>query len=478
MTSTISAKVKAGYSVGHVLNDLCAAMWFSYLLVYFHQILTLDAATAGYLLLIGQITDGMATPCVGLESDRVGIFGRLYGRRKSWHLFGTLCVILSFIFIFTPVPQYIPDVTPEWVALVYYTPFIVIFQIGWASTQVSHLSVIPNLTAHAAERTQLNSFRYAGTVLSSIAVYGIAFGFLESSDTDTLGWDDRYSFQYLAIIVISMGSMFSLMFHLLVPEAAEIIDEGTGSRTDDGDNVSGNEGTPLIYQEPAEETIKSWTEWFRQPNFYLTGVIYMSSRLIVNMSQVYMPFYLTDSLGAPKSMIAIVPLIVFISGFFMSMSIPFISKKINHNFIYICGTIVLVAGFIWARYLAIPIGGLDPSRRYEIIGVAVLNGAGCAAVLISSLSLTSLLIGDNLSTSAFVYGAMSLTDKFANGIAVVIIQNNDPCSCHCEKCGKFFRDVLTIGVSSICVVASIAVLGHYFLYGRPPRQPQYEVIDD
>ena len=76
-------------------------MWFSYLLVYFHQVLQLDSTTAGYLLLIGQITDGLATPVVGIESDRFGIFGRFYGRRKSWHALGTICVVSSFIFIFT-----------------------------------------------------------------------------------------------------------------------------------------------------------------------------------------------------------------------------------------------------------------------------------------------------------------------------------------------------------------------------------------
>ena len=75
--------------------------WISYLLVYFHQILELDSTTAGYLLLAGQITDGLATPIVGIESDRFGIFGRFYGRRKSWHGFGSICVILSFVFIFT-----------------------------------------------------------------------------------------------------------------------------------------------------------------------------------------------------------------------------------------------------------------------------------------------------------------------------------------------------------------------------------------
>jgi len=30
-------------------------------------------------------------------------------------------------------------------------------------------------------------------------------------------------------------------------------------------------------------------------------------------------------------------------------------------------------------------------------------------------------------TGGFVYGAMSLTDKIANGVAVVVIQNLNPC---------------------------------------------------
>ena len=43
----------------------------------------------------------------------------------------------------------------------------------------------------------------------------------------------------------------------------------------------------------------SWKDWFGETNFFLTGVIYMCSRLIVNLSQVYMPFYLTDVLKEP-----------------------------------------------------------------------------------------------------------------------------------------------------------------------------------
>ena len=34
----LTKKQKFGYGTGHVLNDLCASMWFSYLLIFFHDV--------------------------------------------------------------------------------------------------------------------------------------------------------------------------------------------------------------------------------------------------------------------------------------------------------------------------------------------------------------------------------------------------------------------------------------------------------
>lgn len=45
---------RMSYSVGHVLNDLCASMWFSYFLVYMHFVKQFHTS-AGVLLLIGQV---------------------------------------------------------------------------------------------------------------------------------------------------------------------------------------------------------------------------------------------------------------------------------------------------------------------------------------------------------------------------------------------------------------------------------------
>lgn len=43
------------YGVGHVLNDVCASMWFTYLLVFFHLVLEFDNWQAGCILLVGQV---------------------------------------------------------------------------------------------------------------------------------------------------------------------------------------------------------------------------------------------------------------------------------------------------------------------------------------------------------------------------------------------------------------------------------------
>ena len=40
---------------GHILNDLCASLWFSYLLLYFQNVVKLSSDYAAYLMLVGQV---------------------------------------------------------------------------------------------------------------------------------------------------------------------------------------------------------------------------------------------------------------------------------------------------------------------------------------------------------------------------------------------------------------------------------------
>lgn len=85
------------YSVGHVLNDLAGNAWFSYLLVFLTKVAGLSNASAGFVLLLSQVFEGICTPVAGVFCDKTKC---KYGRRKSWHFIGTACVTTSFPFIF------------------------------------------------------------------------------------------------------------------------------------------------------------------------------------------------------------------------------------------------------------------------------------------------------------------------------------------------------------------------------------------
>ena len=153
MPRTLSTLTTAAYSVGHVHNDLCASMWFTYLLLFFTEVIGFSGVKASNLLLIGQLVDGIATPLVGIISDKGNGFF-CYSKRKSWHLLGTVFTAISFPFIFHKAVFDVGGVDSAGL-FAYYIPFICLFQIGWAIIQINHFAIIPELTPREKEKNTL-----------------------------------------------------------------------------------------------------------------------------------------------------------------------------------------------------------------------------------------------------------------------------------------------------------------------------------
>ncbi|KAM6331731.1 major facilitator superfamily domain-containing protein 12 isoform 3-T3 [Alca torda] len=296
---------------------------------------------------------------------------------------GTTCVLMSFPFIFNPCLG-CKENTPQWAAFIYYLPFIIIFQFGWAATQISHLSLIPELVTSDHEKVELTAFRYAFTVMANITVYSLAWLLLnfqvdQPDRTEHLGIQDVPIFRNLSLIVVGLGAVFSLIFHLGTKEKP--YPPGSLPQLD--------ENMPLLQKEtksPASPLL-IWKDWLLEPAFYQVAVLYMSTRLIVNLSQTYIAMYLTNSLLLPKKYIATIPLVMYVSGFLSSFFMKPVNKWIGRNLTYFMGILVILAFASWVT-LARQMGA-------EIYGAAVLLGAGSATILVTSLSMTADLIGTN-----------------------------------------------------------------------------------
>lgn len=151
-------KQKFSHGVGHIYNDLTANAWFSYLIIFLTKVAGLSNAYAGLVILLGQITDATCTPFSGYLNDRTV---NRYGRRKTWHLIGTACSTIAFPLLFNRCIGCRDS--SEATKFAYYSICGCALQFGWGCVQVSHLSLIPEISKSASERVELNAIRWVYT---------------------------------------------------------------------------------------------------------------------------------------------------------------------------------------------------------------------------------------------------------------------------------------------------------------------------
>lgn len=220
MLSTLTVCQKIGYGLGHVFNDLCAGVWFSYTLLFMQGCLSIPAEEAGALVMWGQIGDALATPIIGCLTDR-------YGTKRKWHAAGTALVFVTFPLIFTVCPGC--RTAPIWWPPLYFAVVILLFQIGWPIVQISHLSMIPELARTRKDRADLTAIRYSASVCSNVMVYVVTWAVLhagrhmdDGAGTDgghSIGPADAYRFR-VSFLFVCFLSTFSicdtqrLFFHI------------------------------------------------------------------------------------------------------------------------------------------------------------------------------------------------------------------------------------------------------------------------
>lgn len=146
---------RIAYGTANFTNLLAVSMWFPYSVAFYQKVLLLPARSAGTIILAGQIGGALSTPLIGDWSDRCRC--KVPGRRKVFQLIGMACVVLSFFFIWHECLGCAS--APVDYKVLYYSSFAIMFQFGWAATQLGQVSLIPELTSDKKIQVELNSIR-------------------------------------------------------------------------------------------------------------------------------------------------------------------------------------------------------------------------------------------------------------------------------------------------------------------------------
>ena len=158
-------------------------------------------------------------------------------------------------------------------------------------------------------------------------------------------------------------------------------------------------------------------------------------------------FISKESLELESKYVAIIPLVMYCSGFVISFGMKVLNRVAGRKVSYLMGAAVGLGAAIWVYW-----GDTLTFHWFKYTGIyfaSVMYGAAGCAVLVTSLSLTAELIGPNTESAAFVYGAMSFTDKVSNGLAVMVIQDLIPCIKCCPLCKWYFRWVVNKDLLSL-----------------------------
>ncbi|KAJ8029672.1 Major facilitator superfamily domain-containing protein 12 [Holothuria leucospilota] len=229
-----------------------------------------------------------------------------------------------------------------------------------------------------------------------------------------------FSIQMLVYIVVAIGGVFCFIFHIGTKEKSTRPTQ-KGLETSQT-SLQRSHGTMI------------WKDWLKCRQFYQVAGIYMCTRLMVNVSQVYVPLYVTDTLQLNKDYVALIPLVIYISGFVSSLIIKPLNRFLGRKMAFFLSAVLVLGACDW-----ILVGDVGK----QVFGIAILLGSGGSMALVTSLSMTADLINQNTESGAFVYGAMSFTDKLSNGLAVLVIQLVHPCkSGCCAACHDFYQTVM------------------------------------
>jgi Na+/melibiose symporter-like transporter len=96
----------------------------------------------------------------------------------------------------------------------------------------------------------------------------------------------------------------------------------------------------------SSSSVFSWTSWFKVASFYTVGFIYMMSRLIVNVSQVFLPFYVLDALHFPLVMITAVPATCYLASFVAANYMKRINQRFGRRRTYVCGALLSIVASV------------------------------------------------------------------------------------------------------------------------------------
>ncbi len=374
----------------------------TFLLIFYNQVIGLDAGLVSAALMMALIIDGFADPIIGYLSDRT--YTR-WGRRLPWLILAPFPLAGAWLFLWSP-----PAGLGHWI-FAYLVIAAIIVRTLITCCEVPSVSLIPELTRDYDERTGIMRYRYlfgwAGGLITLYLAYGV---FLVPDATHKIGQLNPAGYWHYGLFGAALMSLSVLI-------------SAVGQRK----RISGwpkARPAPITISQAFAEIRSS----FSHPAFVtliLAGMITYTSQGITFALANYLYLYVWHlSTGA----LAWYPITLFVSVICTFLIVSPLSKRFDKR------PIAMVSGllgtFFWVAPFLLLQGGLWPSLDAPL-ATPLLNAFFFAAnlftvmvAMVGSSMMADIVEASEVETGrrseALFYSGGMFMQKCATGIGIFI----------------------------------------------------------
>lgn len=163
--------LKVTHGLGSIAYGVKDNGFSTFLLLFYNQVIGLDAGIVGLAIMVALIADAFVDPVIGELTDRTR---SRWGRRLPWLYGAPIPLAIMWMLLWNP-PEMSDTMTVAWLI-----GFAIIVRSLVSMCEVPSVAIVPELTADYDERTAVMRYRFlfgwGGGLLILLLAYGVFFG--------------------------------------------------------------------------------------------------------------------------------------------------------------------------------------------------------------------------------------------------------------------------------------------------------------
>jgi glycoside/pentoside/hexuronide:cation symporter, GPH family len=200
MDGPVPMRTRLLYGAGAIAYGIKDNGFSVFLLLYYNQIVGLDAGLVGLTLLVALLLDALIDPAVGHLSDRTR---SRWGRRHPWLYISALPIFGCWLALWMP-----PEGS-ETFQLLWLLIFATLVRMSLSLNEVPSIALAPEMTEDYHERTSILGLRYLFGWAGGLTILAAAYGFFRLADPDVVTAADFRAYAVAGAIVMLVSVLIS-----------------------------------------------------------------------------------------------------------------------------------------------------------------------------------------------------------------------------------------------------------------------------